>query len=78
MEYKGFDVEFLIALAQKAGDAIMEIYGRDFSVETKDDRSPLTEADKKSNDVILKGLREKYPAIPFISEETKLTPYAFG
>ncbi len=76
MEYKGFDVDFLIALAQKAGDAIMEIYSREFSVETKDDRSPLTEADKKSNDVILKGLKEKYPDTPFISEETKLTPYS--
>jgi len=76
MQYKNIDVDFLVTLAQKAGDAIMEIYSRDFSVETKDDRSPLTEADKKSNEVILAGLKEKYPAIPFISEETKLIPYA--
>jgi 3'(2'), 5'-bisphosphate nucleotidase len=76
MEYNGIDVDFLVALAQKAGDAIMEVYSRDFSVETKDDRSPLTEADKKSNEVILKGLKERYPDIPFISEETKLTPYS--
>ena len=76
MEYKNIDVNFLVTLAQKAGDAIMEIYARDFSVETKGDRSPLTEADRKSNDVILLGLKEKYPSIPFISEETKLTPYA--
>jgi 3'(2'), 5'-bisphosphate nucleotidase len=76
MEYNGIDIDFLVTLAQKAGDAIMEIYARDFSIEAKDDRSPLTEADKKSNEVILKGLKKRYPAIPFISEETKLTPYS--
>jgi len=76
MKYGNIDVDYLVNLAQKAGDAIMEIYARDFTVEQKDDRSPLTEADKKSNAVILTGLKEKYPGIPFISEETKLTPYA--
>ena len=76
MEYKGIDVDFLVTLAQMAGDTIMEIYARDFTVEMKDDRSPLTEADRKSNDVILKGLKDRYPDIPFISEETKLIPYA--
>ncbi len=76
MKYNGIEIEFLVSLAQKAGDAIMEVYARDFSVETKDDKSPLTEADKKSNEVILKSLKEKYPAIPFISEENKLTPYS--
>jgi 3'(2'), 5'-bisphosphate nucleotidase len=76
MKYENIDVDFLVSLAQKAGDAIMEVYARDFSVEMKDDRSPLTEADKKSNAVILAGLNERYPSIPFISEETKLTPYS--
>jgi 3'(2'), 5'-bisphosphate nucleotidase len=76
MRYNGIDIDFLVSLAQKAGDAIMEVYGRDFSVETKDDKSPLTEADKKSNEVILKGLKEAYPSIPLISEENKLIPYA--
>jgi len=76
MKYKNIDVDFLVTLAQKAGDAIMEIYARDFSIEAKDDKSPLTEADKKSNEVILKGLKEHYPDIPFISEETKLISYA--
>ena len=76
MKYNGIEIDFLVSLAQKAGDAIMEVYKRDFSVETKDDNSPLTEADKKSNEVILTGLKEKYPTIPFISEENKLTPYS--
>ncbi len=75
MTYKDIDVEAIIVIAQRAGDAIMEIYGRDFSVETKEDNSSLTEADKKSNTVILEGLKNLYPEIPFISEETKQTPF---
>lgn len=75
MKYKEIDIEALISIAQKAGDAIMEIYARDFSVEIKEDNSPLTEADKKSNAIILQGLNSLYPDIPFISEETKQTPY---
>ncbi|MES2619580.1 MAG: 3'(2'),5'-bisphosphate nucleotidase CysQ [Bacteroidota bacterium] len=73
--YQNLPINKLIAIAQEAGDEIIKIYARDFSVETKDDMSPLTEADKKSNEVILKGLKELSPEIPFISEETKLTPY---
>lgn len=75
MNYKEIDVDRLISIAQKAGDAIMEIYARDFEVEIKEDKSPLTQADKKSNTVILEGLKNLYPDIPFISEETKQTPY---
>ena len=70
--YQNISINKLIAIAQEAGDEIMKIYLKDFSIETKDDNSPLTEADKKSNEVILKGLQELYAEIPFISEETKL------
>jgi len=66
----------LIAIATEAGEAIMKIYDRDFSVEMKENKTPLTEADKKSNEIILKRLSEFYPGIPFISEETKATPYS--
>ena len=53
----------------------MTVYAQDFTVETKGDNSPLTLADQKSNAVIIKALKELYPDIPIISEETKLTPY---
>ena len=75
MTYQEINIETLLDIAIKAGDAIMEIYARDFAVEIKEDKSPLTEADIKSNAVILEGLKKHYPDIPFISEETKLTAY---
>ena len=43
------------AIALEAGNTIMEIYNRDFTIEYKDDKSPLTEADLASNEVIIKA-----------------------
>lgn len=63
-------------IARRAGAAILAIYEQDFSVEYKDDRSPLTAADKLSNEIILAGLQVLTPDIPVISEETKLTDYS--
>ncbi len=69
------NIQEIIKIAQEAGAAILEIYERDFEVEYKGDESPLTEADKKSNEVIEKGLKATYSAIPILSEETKQAPY---
>jgi 3'(2'), 5'-bisphosphate nucleotidase len=71
------DVNYLVAAvdaAVKAGGAILEVYRSDFSVETKDDKSPLTLADKRSHEIIQGGLADF--GIPFISEEGKGTPFA--
>ncbi len=65
----------IVAIAKEAGDAIMEIYSRDFTVDYKDDKSPLTEADTKSNEIICSALTQLYPNIPILSEENKAAPY---
>lgn len=70
------DLDHLKATARKAGDAILEVYGTAFEVDVKEDNSPLTEADRRSNDVIVAALEERYPEIPIISEETRTLPYA--
>ena len=62
-------------IALEAATAIMEIYVKDFSIEYKDDKSPLTEADIKSNEIICNRLKELYPNIPILSEENKAAPY---
>lgn len=67
----------LVDLARRAGDAILEIYGRAASadrVEWKDDDSPLTQADRASHRVILQGLKRLTPDIPIISEEEAGSP----
>ncbi len=59
----------MIALAGKAGDAIMAIYAKAFGHELKDDKSPVTEADIAAEAIILAGLAQADPATPVISEE---------
>lgn len=69
------DIQKINRIAKDAGAAIMKIYSQPFEVEQKDDNSPLTLADRESNNIILEGLQKYYPDIPYISEETKQTPY---
>ena len=59
--------------AIKAGDKILQIYGNEFSVSYKEDKSPLTIADQKANDIIESYLLKTN--IPILSEEGKLTEY---
>lgn len=61
----------LADIAIKAGDRILEIYNRNFAVEYKDDRSPLTEADLAANTVICDFLTEKYGQYAILSEESQ-------
>jgi len=44
----------MIDIAQEAGNKILEIYQRDFTIEIQDDRRPLTEADLASHKCIEK------------------------
>lgn len=52
-----------------AGKAILGVYNREYEIEYKEDQSPLTEADSISNEIIVDGLRERYPEISILSEE---------
>ncbi len=72
---KNINQKDIVDIAREAGDAIMEIYKRDFTIEYKDDKSPLTEADIKSNEIICTALATLYPDIPILSEENKAAPY---
>src|SRR5690606_15030264 len=58
------------ALARRAGEAIMAVYRRDFDVEYKDDRSPLTEADLAAHHILSGGLAALSPSLPVLSEES--------
>ncbi|MBR2414958.1 MAG: 3'(2'),5'-bisphosphate nucleotidase CysQ [Clostridia bacterium] len=63
----------LCEVSIKAGAEILDVYNSDFAVQTKDDRSPLTQADLRSNKVIVDFLTSCYPDIAVLSEETKDT-----
>jgi len=72
---KKINLQEVEKIAKEAGKAIIKIYNKDFNIEYKDDKSPLTEADLKSNELICKALLELYPHIPILSEENKAAPY---
>jgi 3'(2'), 5'-bisphosphate nucleotidase len=65
------DIAYIENLAMKACQAIMEVYVTDFEVEIKKDQSPLTLADKKSNEIITKGLALRFPDYAILAEESK-------
>lgn len=60
----------LIDLALKAGSAAMEIYHQEFTSDTKADASPVTEADRLGEEIILAGLKSSAPNIPILAEES--------
>ena len=63
------ELDIAIRAAKEAGDAILEIYKGDYKTSTKNDDSPITDADLKSNEVIKKILSQTEHEI--LSEEDK-------
>lgn len=61
--------ETLAEIALKAGAVIMQIYKTDFDVLSKDDASPVTEADEKAEALILQALNRLAPEVPVLAEE---------
>lgn len=66
------------ALVQRAGDAILEVYARsgDIAAESKQDDSPLTEADRRAHKVLVEGLSQLVPAWPVLSEESDMPAFS--
>lgn len=55
--------------AREAGEAILEIVRRGFDVERKGDSSPVTEADRAAELIVLAALARAAPGVPVIAEE---------
>lgn len=66
----------LLRISHEAGSAILEVYNSDFAVQQKDDRSPLTLADRRSHEIIAAGLAglPDWP-LPLLSEEGRTLSY---
>lgn len=64
-------LETVKQLTKEAGDVILDIYAKDFSVDYKEDKSPITLADQKSNDLIVHTLKSRYPECAILAEESQ-------
>src|SRR3954465_9754880 len=62
-------IDELADAAREAGEAILKVVRRGFEVETKHDTSPVTEADRAAELVILAALARAAPGVPVIAEE---------
>ena len=62
-------IDDLAAAAREAGAAILEVVRRGFEVEWKRDTSPVTEADRAAELIILAALARAAPGVPVIAEE---------
>jgi 3'(2'),5'-bisphosphate nucleotidase len=63
-------LDMLCDIAQLAGREIMAVYATDFASWSKDDDSPLTQADLRSDRVIREGLEAAFPGVFILSEES--------
>jgi len=63
-------------IVARAGAAIMRVYDSSFTVQRKQDNSPLTLADLESQRVIIEGLMQMTPDIPILAEESVQAPWS--
>jgi 3'(2'), 5'-bisphosphate nucleotidase len=63
------------SIALDAGRRILDVYEREFTVQEKADRSPLTEADRVAHELILARLTALTPDVPVLSEESAAAGY---
>ncbi len=66
-------IEKAIKGAYEGGLEILEVYGTEFTVDVKEDKSPLTEADRRAHNKIMEYLEDT--GIPILSEEGKHLSY---
>ena len=62
-------LEHCLTIAEEAGRAILKVYGTDFAVAEKEDRSPLTQADLAAHHCIIERLGALDAVYPCLSEE---------
>lgn len=65
------ELELMIKACQKAKVEIMKIYNQEFSVEIKEDDSPVTLADKTADKLIREILSKEFPSYAFLTEESE-------
>ena len=65
----------LISLTIEAGNTVISLQSNAPDYSTKKDKTPVTEADKASNKIIVSSLEKLTPNIPILSEESKEVPF---
>lgn len=76
MYVENLKIYSLVNVIKEATLEVLKVYNsKDFQISAKEDESPLTIADEKSHNIIVKRLNELTPDIPILSEEGKSINY---
>jgi 3'(2'), 5'-bisphosphate nucleotidase len=69
-------IDTLDSIARDAAVLIREVYRTDFSVDFKAPRDPVTEADRRANELICERLLAQFPGVPIVAEESEPETFA--
>lgn len=62
-------LEQVVAIARTAGEKVLDIYRNGWTVEHKHDGSPVTDADRRAQEIICARLSRVAPHVPIVAEE---------
>lgn len=63
------DLQRVVDTARAAGEVVMGVYARGTTARSKEDGSPVTEADERAQELIIERLEQITPELHIISEE---------
>ncbi len=68
--------EILSDIAARASELVLEVYETRFEVEFKGPSDPVTEADRRANELICRELEREFPGVPIVAEESEEESFA--
>jgi 3'(2'), 5'-bisphosphate nucleotidase len=69
-------LDLLIEITVEAAREILKVYQTDFGVDYKSPRDPVTDADRRANELIAARLLELMPDVPVVAEESEPGKFA--
>ncbi len=69
MTVRGAILEDVVSVARAAGQEVLAVHGRGCTAEIKGDGSPVTEADRRAQELICEALPRLQAGVPIVAEE---------
>lgn len=69
-------LETLVTIAAEAAVVVREVFETPFTVDFKGPKDPVTEADRRANELICTRLAAEFPGVPIVAEESDAESFA--
>lgn len=69
-------LETLVGIAAEAAVVVQAVFETPFTVDFKGPKDPVTEADRRANDLICERLAAAFPGVPIVAEESDAASFA--